>query len=179
MTAMVGRAELLAAVGSLGCLYLACTRRQARWRYPVALVALALGVLSKENAAVTPLLAAGWTLRVGNRRVWTLSHIMRAVGVALPVFSPTIGSIMIAALLIGGTFMINALASMQEAQSVAGLGGATGLMAAMIAAFATGQVVGPLLLNYLIGLDADFSQALLIAAAALIASAYALSRSHK
>jgi len=35
------------------------------------------------------------------------------------------------------------------------------------------------LLNYLIGLDADFSQALLIAAAALIASAYALSRSHK
>jgi MFS family permease len=130
-------------------------------------------------AAVTPLLAAGWTLRVGNRRVWTLSHIMMAVGVALPVFSPTIGSIMIAALLIGGTFMINALASMQEAQSVAGLNGATGLMAAMIAAFATGQVVGPLLLNYLIGLDADFSQALLIATAALIASAYALSRSHK
>jgi MFS family permease len=130
-------------------------------------------------AAVTPLLAAGWTLRVGNRRVWTLSHIMMAVGVALPVFYPTIGSIMIAALLIGGTFMINALASMQEAQSVAGLDGATGLMAAMIAAFATGQIVGPLLLSYLIGPDADFSQALLIAAAALIASAYALSRSHK
>jgi len=130
-------------------------------------------------AAVTPLLAAGWTLRVGNRRVWTLSHIMMAVGVALPVFSATIGSIMIAALLIGGTFMINALASMQEAQSVAGLDGATGLMAAMIAAFATGQIVGPLLLSYLIGPDADFSQALLTAAAALLASAYALSRSYK
>jgi hypothetical protein len=92
---------------------------------------------------------------------------------------PSIGSIMIAALLIGDTFMINALASMQEAQSVAGLDGATGLMAAMIAAFATGQIVGPLLLSYLIGPDADFSQALLIAAVALIASAYALSRSHR
>src|SRR5437773_699795 len=56
VTAMVGRAELLAALGSLGCLYLTCTRSQGRWRYPAGLVALALGVLSKENAAVTPLL---------------------------------------------------------------------------------------------------------------------------
>jgi protein O-mannosyl-transferase len=56
VTAMVGRAELLAALGSLGCLYLTCTRAQAPWRYPAALVVLVLGVLSKENAAVTPLL---------------------------------------------------------------------------------------------------------------------------
>jgi len=53
---MVGRAELLAALGSLGCLYLTCTRGRAHWRYPGALAALALGVLSKENAIVTPLL---------------------------------------------------------------------------------------------------------------------------
>ena len=56
VTAMVGRAEPLAALGSLGCLYLTCTRATARWRYPAALIALALGVLAKENAAVTPLL---------------------------------------------------------------------------------------------------------------------------
>jgi protein O-mannosyl-transferase len=56
VTAMVGRDELLAACGALGCLYLTCTRQRARWRYPVALAALAGGVLSKENAAVTPLL---------------------------------------------------------------------------------------------------------------------------
>ena len=56
VTAMVGRAELLAALGSLGCLYLTCTRARAPWRYPAGLIALALGVLSKENAAVTPLL---------------------------------------------------------------------------------------------------------------------------
>jgi Tfp pilus assembly protein PilF len=56
VTAMVGRAELLAALGALSCLYLTCTRAEARWRYSAGLGALALGVLSKENAAVTPLL---------------------------------------------------------------------------------------------------------------------------
>ncbi len=128
-------------------------------------------------AAVAPLLAAGWAQRVGNRRVWILSHGVMALGVALPVFSPAIGTIMIAALLIGATFMINALASMQEAQVVAGRDEAAGLMAAMIAGFATGQIAGPLLLSYFIGPDADFSPALLIAAGALIVSAYALARS--
>jgi MFS family permease len=136
------------------------------WAWPVFGVA----------AAASPLLAAKWAQRVGNRRVWTLSHGVMALGVALPVFSPAIGSIMIAALLIGATFMINALASMQEAQAVAGRDEAAGLMAAMIAGFATGQIAGPLLLSYLIGPDADFSPALLTAAGALIASAYALAR---
>jgi Flp pilus assembly protein TadD len=56
VTAMTGRAELLAALGSLSCLYLVCTRHQARWRLPAALAMLAVGILSKENAAVTPLL---------------------------------------------------------------------------------------------------------------------------
>ncbi len=56
VTGLVGRAELLATAGTLGCLYLTCTRQRARWRYPAALAALAAGVLSKENAAVTPLL---------------------------------------------------------------------------------------------------------------------------
>jgi Flp pilus assembly protein TadD len=56
VTAMVGRAEVLAALGSLGCLYLTCTRRRSWWRLGAALVVLALGVLSKENAAVTPIL---------------------------------------------------------------------------------------------------------------------------
>jgi predicted MFS family arabinose efflux permease len=130
-------------------------------------------------AAVSPLLVAGWALAVGNRRVWTLSHLVMALGVALPVFWPAISGIMIAALLIGGTFMINALVSMQEAHAVAGPNGSTRLMAAMIAAFGTGQIAGPLLLSYAEGPDANLSPALLIAAAALSASAYALSRSHK
>jgi len=124
--------------------------------------------------AVSPLVAAGWARLIGNRRLWILSHLVMALGVALPVWWPAIGGIMIAALLVGGTFMINALASMHEARVVGGPN-ATGLMAAMTAAFATGQIVGPLSVSYMVDADADFSKPLLVASLILVASAYALS----
>jgi len=53
---LVGRAELLAALGALSALLLALTRRSGSWRLPAALGAASLGVLGKENAAVAPLL---------------------------------------------------------------------------------------------------------------------------
>jgi MFS family permease len=126
-------------------------------------------------AAVAPLATAGSAQLLGNRRLWILSHLVMAIGVSLPVRWPAIGGIMIAAFLVGATFMINAMASMQEARSVAGPH-ATSLMAAMIAAFGTGQIVGPILVSYAIGPDADFSKPLLIASVVLILSVYALSR---
>jgi MFS family permease len=125
-------------------------------------------------AAVAPLATARWAQRIGNRRLWILSHLVMALGVALPVPWPAIGGIVIAAVLVGATFMINAMASMQEAQAVAGLH-ATGLMAAMIAAFGIGQIVGPVLVSYVIGREAEFSNPLLIASVVLIVSAAALS----
>jgi MFS family permease len=128
-------------------------------------------------AAVSPLATAGWARVIGNRRLWILSHLVMAFSVALPVWRPNIGGIMIAALLIGATFMVNALASMQEAQAVAGPD-AAGLMAAMIASFAAGQIVGPVSVSFTVEADADFSRPLLIASLVLVASAYALSRGH-
>ena len=102
VTAMVGRAELLAALGSLTCLYLTCTRHRARWRFPAALIALALGVLSKENAAVTPLLwallaialpaAAGLEARPGfssadrRRALWRASALGAAMACATAAY---------------------------------------------------------------------------------------------
>jgi hypothetical protein len=126
-------------------------------------------------AAVSPLATVGWARVTGNRRLWILSHLVMAFSVALPVWWPTIGGIMIAALLIGATFMVNAMASMQEAQAVAGPD-AAGLMAAMIASFAAGQIVGPVSVSYMVGADADFSRPLLIASLVLVGSAYALYR---
>jgi MFS family permease len=126
-------------------------------------------------AAVAPLATAGWAQLLGNRRLWILRHLVMALGVALPVSWTAIGGIMIAALLVGSTFMINAMASMQEARAVAGPD-ATDLMAAMIAAFGTGQIFGPILVSYVIGRDSDFSQSLLVASLVLIVSAYVLSR---
>jgi predicted MFS family arabinose efflux permease len=126
-------------------------------------------------AALSPLAAARWTRILGNRRMWFLSHLVMAIGITLPVWWPAIGGIIVAALMIGATFMINAMASMQEAQIVAGPQ-ASRLMAAMIAAFATGQIVGPLSVSYRVGPIADFSKPLLVASLVLVASAYALSR---
>ena len=129
-------------------------------------------------AAVSPPTAAVWGRRVGNRRLWMLGHLVLAVGVALPVSWPAIGGIMIGAFLVGGTFMVITLAGMQEARAVAGPD-ATGLMAGMTSAFATGQIIGPMLVSSVVGADADFSKPLLAACLLLVASAFALSRARE
>ena len=121
------------------------------------------------------LTTAGLARLLGDRRLWILSHLFMAFGVALPVWWSAISGIMIAALLVGSTFMINAMTSMQEARTVGGPR-ATSLMTAMTASFATGQIVGPVSVSYMVGADADFSIPLLIASFILVASAYALSR---
>jgi len=133
------------------------------WSWPVFGVA----------AAVSPLAAAAAARRLGTRRLWALAHLVMAFGVALPAWRPGIGSILIAAVLVGGTFMVITQAGMQEARAVAG-SQATRLMAAMTAAFAAGQLAGPLSVGYLVGPNADFSRPLLAAALALLASALAL-----
>ena len=133
-----------------------------------------LGVFGAA-AALSPLAAAVWARRVGNRHLWILGQLVMALGVALPVSWPAIGGVMVAALAVGGTFMAITLAGMQEARAVAGPH-ATGLMAGMTSAFATGQIAGPLLVSSMVGADADFSQPLLVACLLLVASAYVLSR---
>ena len=124
-------------------------------------------------AALAPLATARLARLFGDRRLWILSHLFMAFGVALPVWWSTIGGIMISALLVGSTFMINAMTSMQEARTVGGPH-TTSLMAAMTAAFATGQIIGPISVSYMVGADADFSKPLLIASFILVASAYVL-----
>ena len=98
-----------------------------------------------------------------------------ALGVASPVFWPGIGGILLAALCVGGTFVVITMVGMQEARSVA-LAQAPRLMAAMTAAFAAGQIAGPLSVSYLAGGGGGFATALLIACAALIAGAVLLLR---
>jgi len=124
-------------------------------------------------AAITPLLAAAPTRRLGNRRVWMLSHVAMAIGVLLPAWSPGIPSVMAAAVVVGATFMVITLTAMQEARAMAGAR-ATRLMAAMTAAFAVGQILGPVCASYLADGDGRFGRALLLASAVLLASAWLL-----
>ena len=98
-----------------------------------------------------------------------------AAGLVIPIVWAGITGIVLAALSVGGTFMVVTMVGMQEAQRVGGTE-ARRLMAAMTSAFAAGQIVGPLAAGYLVGPDGSFSAALLLAAFCLAASAYALAR---
>jgi MFS family permease len=110
---------------------------------------------------------------VTNRRLWVASHLVMAFGVALPIVWSGIAPIMLAALFVGGTFMVITMVGMQEARSVGGAR-ATGLMAALTAAFALGQIAGPISVSLVVGVGGQFSAALAIACVALVVSAYAL-----
>jgi hypothetical protein len=107
---------------------------------------------------------------VGNRRLWIFGHLVMALGVALPVVWSGVAGIALAALCVGGTFMVITMAAMQEARLVAGER-ARDLMAAMTSAFAVGQIAGPISVSYLAAAPEGFAQALLLASALLVASA--------
>lgn len=94
-------------------------------------------------AALSTLLVSRFFHALPPRRVWALAAIVMAVGVALPVLAHGLVALLLAALCVGGTFMVMTMAGMQEARAA---GGAT-LIAAMTASFAAGQMAGPLLLN--------------------------------
>ena len=124
-------------------------------------------------AAASTLAAAAWQRSLGNRRLWMYGHLVMALGVVLPVFWPGMAAIILAALCVGGTFVVITMAGLQEARRLAGPR-ARGLMAAMTAAFALGQIAGPLLVSGLAGTRGGFSIALTLAALLLAASAWAL-----
>ena len=126
-------------------------------------------------AALSTLLVALFSGRYGNRAAWIASHAVMALGVAAPVFWPGVGGIVLAALCVGGTFVVITMVGLQEARTVAGTQAAR-LMAAMTAAFAAGQIIGPLAVSLVIGAGGGFSAALLFACAVLIAGALLLAR---
>lgn len=119
-------------------------------------------------AALSTLGVALLSGRYSNRAAWIASHLVMALGVAAPAFWPGIGGIALAALCVGGTFVVITMVGLQEARTVAGPQ-APRLMAAMTAAFAAGQIVGPLLVSLIVGLGGGFSVALVIAGGVLLA----------
>jgi MFS family permease len=126
-------------------------------------------------AAAVSTFSGGLSRRIGgNRQLWIISHLVMAVGVSVPAFFPGLGSIMLAALCVGGTFVVSTMCGLQEARGVAGMN-ATRLIAAMTAAFAVGQIVGPILVSYTALRGGALATPLLIAGGALVISAYLLS----
>ena len=102
--------------------------------------------------------AARWLSAWPRRTVWAVAQGVLALGAALPLFTQALWGLALAALLVGGTFMVITMAALQLIRERAAAN-PTPFLARMTIAFATGQILGPLMVrligeNRLAGFDA-------------------------
>lgn len=117
-------------------------------------------------AACSTLLVALLLRYMSRRHIWMWSQLLMAFGIILPVVSPQLLSVFVASLCVGANFMIITMVALQEARQTAAHHAAT-LIAAMTAAFACGQIIGPLSINATLSGNARFSSGLAMAAVLL------------
>jgi MFS family permease len=127
------------------------------------------------TAAAISTLLVSWRLAKANRlSVWAGAHVLMAIGVLLPAVWTSLVSVTLAALLVGGTFMVITMVGMQEARARAE-GQATRVLGRMTAGFALGQLAGPLVSAGIARLTATetgaLRLALMLSALGLLASA--------
>lgn len=103
------------------------------WAWPV------FGV----TAAISTILAGAFLHQMPRLTVMSRCYFVMAVGAALPAFVPSLPSLLVSAVCVGGTFMVITMAGFQEAR-VRGGANPTRLMGLMTSAFAIGQIAGPL-----------------------------------
>lgn len=126
-------------------------------------------------AVASTFIAAARAAAIGHRSVWIASHWLMAAGVLLPVLLPGLAAVIASALLVGGTFVVTTMTSLQVAQEVS-RGHAARLIAAMTAAFALGQIIGPPVAGLLFDAGYGFSGGLVLAGLLLVLSALLLRR---
>lgn len=131
------------------------------------LVWLAVGLAAVPSVA--PWVAIG--RRLGNEASYALANLIEAVGVALSVLDQSLGGLMLAALLLGGTVMGITALGLMEVRQVA-KGDPRRALALMTAAFGLGQVIGPSFAGYAFELTGSFRVPSLAAAAALVIAAF-------
>ncbi|NYT86178.1 YbfB/YjiJ family MFS transporter [Pollutimonas harenae] len=121
-------------------------------------------------AAVSTLLASRLFAAWERRKLWAACQIIMAAGVLLPVIWSGMGAIILAAICVGGTFMVITMLGMQEAQAVGGRH-AKKLIASITAAFAAGQLIGPMFFSLSHAwFNADLNFALVLATVGLVLS---------
>ncbi|MGZ3293150.1 MAG: YbfB/YjiJ family MFS transporter [Xanthobacteraceae bacterium] len=125
-------------------------------------------------AALSTLAAARFGHRLAPWRLWRGAQWVLAAGVLAPVFSLNVVTLLTAAVCVGGTFMVITMAGIKEVLRVAGAQASQGI-GMMTAAFAVGQIAGPLTVSLLAGSSSAFRMASIIAALALVVGNCALS----
>src|SRR5262249_60470977 len=97
------------------------------------------GLAAAASTVVTSFLLR----KVPPRRVWIASQIAMALGVAVPAFLRGVAPLVLAAICVGGTFMVLTMAGLQGGRRVGGEG-ATRLMAGKTPPFAGGSLARPI-----------------------------------
>jgi len=121
----------------------------------------------------TPL-AARLDRHFTNRQIWAGSQVVMAVGLLLPIIFPHILAILVAGVCVGGTFMIITMTGMKEMHRLVPPHDVMRHIAILTAAFATGQIIGPLLASALYELTGGFSVSLAITSVILVLTAIGL-----
>jgi predicted MFS family arabinose efflux permease len=125
-------------------------------------------------AAISTLIAARLGYRLAPWRLWTRAQWVLAAGVLAPVVSLNLVTLLTAAVCVGSTFMVITMAGIKEVLRIAGPQASRGV-GMMTAAFAVGQIAGPLTVSLLAGSSSAFTTASIIAALALVVGNCALS----
>jgi MFS family permease len=99
-------------------------------------------------ASLSVAAVARWLTNVPRRRLWASAQGLMALGTGLPLVAHTLWAVAASAILVGGTFMVATMAGLQLARE-ARPDNPTPLLARMTAAFAAGQIVGPVLVRLL------------------------------
>lgn len=133
-------------------------------------------------AAASTFIAAPLMRHFTRLQVWAGSNVVMGSGVLLPSVWLNGWTVALSAICVGGTFMIVTLAGVQEVRARA-RGDETPLLARLTAAFALGQIAGPiassLLLHVLAFTKDGLNIALQIAALSVFAAALGLWRIHR
>jgi predicted MFS family arabinose efflux permease len=133
------------------------------------------------TAALSTVLAARLLQGSNRMRAWAVCQLLMAVGVLLPAAWTNAWTIAASALLVGGTFMVITLAGVQEMRARAATpGDAAALVGHITAAFALGQIAGPVVAAILLRLGPEgLAFALATGASALFATSAWLWRSSR
>jgi len=135
------------------------------------LVWLAVGVTAAPSVALWSWLGA----RLGITRAFAAACLVEAAGVAASVLWPTAAGTLLAAALLGGTFMGLTALGLAGARRLAPAGPRRAL-GLMTAAFGAGQIVGPALAGFLHDRLGGFLVPSLLAAGVLVTAAVVVTR---
>jgi len=121
-------------------------------------------------AFASTLLVAGLQSRYSNRRIWAVAQLVMAAGLLLPVALPNIVVIAVAGLCVGGSFMVVTMVGMREAHRIAAAPDVIRHIAVMTTAFASGQILGPMLASAWFVASGSLSGALVLTSVLLLVS---------